>query len=237
MKVNISYQTLQVPPPFAFAYTLNLEWLNERLTATYHLEFLDRDTLSPEEIAAEGYSEDDDFSWSGELDQTWAELLQAQLADVDLQDESEDMNVYLFMEITDEESNEESGHAEPVDEWDMRLQEVIQAIYEKAGVEEPLKMTIQWMSGKDLDKYKIQGSFVDRSASINGQNMDWETLHDLMRSVYEADFEEAKPKKSPTKDGIWVDLDQSGQFFHLDTLAQKSDIEAIENILGQVSTM
>ena len=93
MNVKISYQTLQLPPPFAFAYTLDLIFQEDRLDISYELEFMNRDQISLEEIEEEGYSEDDDFNWKGSLGKVWVDNLQNDLSQIELEDESEEFNV------------------------------------------------------------------------------------------------------------------------------------------------
>ncbi len=128
MKVKISYQTIQLPPPHAFAYTLELVFKPKKLEIKYNLEFLNREEVTAEELEEEGYSDNDDFSWSGELGEAWVNDLQQDLMDAELEDESDDFNIYLHIEISDGEENV-SGLALLAEDWDYRLQELIQAIY------------------------------------------------------------------------------------------------------------
>ncbi|RED93883.1 hypothetical protein [Marinoscillum furvescens] len=205
MNVKISYQTLQLPPPHAFAYTLDLSFVNDEVQIAYELEFLNRDDISREEIEAEGFSENDDYKWEGTLGNEWASLLHESLQNIELEDESEDFNIYLHVEMS-ENGETRDGMVVLAEEWDYKLQELIQAIYEKAGIEKPLKMLIQAIAGNQRAFYEVSGSFEKRAARINKTEISWEALHDLMADIYTIDFDQ-EPVKSPTKDGLWVDPD------------------------------
>ena len=54
MNVKVSYQTLQLPPPFAFAYTLDLTFSEDQIDISYALEFMNREDITLEEIEEEG---------------------------------------------------------------------------------------------------------------------------------------------------------------------------------------
>lgn len=230
MNVKISYQTLQLPPPFAFAYTLDLTFQKEELQVSYELEFLNRDQISLEEIEEEGYSENDDFSWKGSLGKVWVDNLQEDLAQIELEDESEDFNIYLHVEF----DNGNQGLAVLAEDWDYRLQELIQAIYEKAGLEAKLQMKVLHIAGNKRAFFEIEGSFEKLSGTVNKKPIDWEELHLLMEDIYTIDFDE-EPVTKPEKDGLWIDPDGTDNYQLFDQQAGPKAKSIINRILERLA--
>lgn len=222
MNVKISYQTLQLPPPHAFAYTLDLAFGENEVAITYELEFLNRDDITKEEIEEEGFSEDDDYKWNGTLGAEWAAMLKESLEAIELEDESEDFNIYLHVEINDGDERRD-GMVVLAEEWDYKLQELIQAIYEKAGIEKPLALLCMAIEGNQRSFYEVKGSFEKRTAWVNKTEISWEALHDLMADIYTIDFDQEAVKK-PEKDGLWIDPDgDSGYQRFEDQAGPKAD--------------
>lgn len=207
MNVKISYQTLQLPPPFAFAYTLDLTFSNDQINISYALEFMNRDQISLEEIEEEGYSENDDFNWEGSLGKVWVDNLQNDLDQIELEDESEDFNTYLHLEFEDGRE----GLAVLAEDWDFRLQELIQAIYEKAGVEARLIMKLINIDGNERSFYELEGSFENLSGKVNNHAIDWDEFHLLIEDIYTIDFEGDTVRK-PEGNGLWIDPDGAGNY-------------------------
>ncbi len=229
MNVKISYQTLQLPPPFAFAYTLDLTFHDNGLDLSYALEFMNREELSLAEIEAEGYSENDDFSWNGNLGKVWSENLWNDLSQIELEDESDAFNVFLHLEFDDERQ----GQAVLAEDWDYRLQELIQAIYEKAGVEATLLMKLLHIEGRERTYYELTGSFENLSGAVNQKPIDWEDLHRLVEDIYTIDFEE-KPVGTPNQDGLWIDPDGSGNYQLFEKQAGAKAEEIKQRIIDQL---
>lgn len=229
MNVKISYQTLQLPPPLAFAYTLDLDFKSNELIIKYALEFLNREDITLEEIEEEGFSENDDFSWEGTLGKEWVDNLKDDLEQIDLEEVSEDFNIYLHVEI----DNDYSGLAVLAEDWDYRLQELIQAIYEKAGVEDKLKMKILNLEGNTKEYFELEGSFVDRSGKINNKVMDWDELHQLMSDIYTIDFDGESTDK-PSANGLWIDPDGQSGFQQFEPQAGPKATNIKKRILGHL---
>lgn len=61
------YDTGSVPPPFNYSQLLEGTFEPGALAIRYRLTYNFRDTLTPAEIAAQGYSENDDIDWSTRL--------------------------------------------------------------------------------------------------------------------------------------------------------------------------
>ena len=214
MNVKVSYQTLQLPPPFAFAYTLDLTFSEDQIDISYALEFMNREDITLEEIEEEGYSENDDFNWEATLGKVWVDNLMNDLDQIELEDESEDFNTYLHVEFEDGRE----GLAVLAEDWDFRLQELIQAIYEKAGVEAKLQMKILHIEGNQRSFYEVEGSFENLSGSVNKKPIDWEELHLLVEDIYTIDFD-GEVFDKPESTGLWIDPDGSGNYQLFDSQA------------------
>lgn len=227
MQVNISYQTLHLPPPYAYAYTLFLDFEREHLKVNFELEYLNRDELNDEEILDEGYSLEDKFNWTGLLDHAWNEALETPIANAPLQKETEEeINTWIFFDII----NQKSGMVTNPDEWEYRLQELIQAIYEKSGLEKPLKMKfIDRVNGKGT-YYELTGSFSTRSCTINNKLISWQRMQTLMNEVFSMEFEEEWVVK-PEEDGLWIDPDGASGYQGVHQMASKKAEIIKKNIL------
>ena len=53
MKLTLSYQTQQLPPPFAYATVITIDESNDQIFVTFSLEYLDRASVSDDELRAE----------------------------------------------------------------------------------------------------------------------------------------------------------------------------------------
>lgn len=235
MKVKVSYQTLVLPPPHSFAYTLDLEFLDHELKIDYNLEFLNRDEVTLEEIEEEGYSANDDFKWSGTLGREWVEDLADDMLQAELEEENEELDVYLHLEIN-HNGETDSGLAVMAEDWDYRLQELIQAIYEKAGIEKPLLLKIIHIQGGQRSYDEVKASFEHKSAKINSKDISWEDLHEVMSQVYIVEYDGESTEK-PTKDGLWIDPDGESGYFKFDTENNKEIIKAKNSLLDLIKRL
>lgn len=204
MIVNISYQTLHLPPPYAFAYTLDMEFGKE-LNVAFSLEYLNRDTMTEEEIISEGYTADDDFQWSGTLSDVWVKELKADLSDIDLTKPKDTDPIWIYVR-----NDYKEGNVSSLEEWDFRLQEVIQAIYEEAGKELLLKIKFIYISGSKSEFYELNGSFAERTCKVNKKKLAWQEMQSLLSKIFSLDFD-TEPVTDPKEDDLWIDPDgQSG---------------------------
>lgn len=225
MKVKISYQTLLLPPPFAFGHTLDLVFENDELHIVYELEYLNRDTINKEEIESEGYSLDDDFKWEGTLGKVWSDEFLPLLENIELQPNNNNENIWMHFKIS-EGDLEKSGLVKDVELWDFKTQELIQAIYEKAKIELPLEMTFVQKSGESSTKYIVKGAFENRESSVNGKQVSWKEMQDVAETIFSMEFDD-EPVKKPNSDGLWIDLSGEGD------LCQVKGNRALNNkILG-----
>lgn len=220
MKVIVSYQTLQLPPPYSFAYTLDINIDNDQVLINLDQEYLNRDTLSEEEILNEGFTLDDNFSWKGTLGKVWADYLGKLFEDVTLQDVSSDEGLYIHMAI----GNGKPGMVLDTDFWDYELQEVVQAIYEAAKRESMMHLDFAFIDDGGQREITLDASFENRKARVDGdQSLSWDDLRKIMSLVYNEEYEENSSKK-PASDGIWVDFDGQGDFYKVSSKSVQSEL-------------
>jgi len=192
--------------------------LKEGIAVTFHHEYLHRDQISQEEIAEEGFSADDDFSWSGKLPAIWIDVLKELLASTStLQDLSEDQfqDSYLFLDL-DDVPDLESGYPANGGDWQYKAEEVIQAIYEVSGKEKPFYLAILDQSRDQ--KIEIHAVFAERSLTLerNGQKetKPWSLLSQLLLVLENLELPEEKAK--PARKGTWLTFDQQAYLRLLD---------------------
>lgn len=230
MILSISYQTLTTPPPFALGYTFKLTF-EKTLLVEFELEYLNREEVTQEELEAEGFTENDSFNWTGELGKAWLNRVQNKIGPEKLADISSEMDTWLFFRL---ERDQETTQGHPVNqaEWEFILQELMQAVFEKAGREAPFSLSLLHIDGQGKKLHTFTGKFETLSASIDGKEVAWEKLTALMGAIYAFDAEE-KVEKNPKKSGIWLDTDGSGYFQQLIQGSNKKI--KIEEILRLIS--
>ena len=65
--VAVDYATGSIPPPFNHTFALSGHFEGSDLVVRYEVQYLFREGMSSEDLAAQGYSEDDDLLWEGRL--------------------------------------------------------------------------------------------------------------------------------------------------------------------------
>ena len=209
---------MQVPPPFAMAYTISLD-IKETCQVSLNIEYLDREELEEDEIYDEGFTLDDDFEWAGELGKNWAVILENYFNDVPISPKSEDLNHWLYVE-TNNEGNKTTGHiARPLEHLNF-LQQIVQACLEKAKREAPLMLELIVVSNSSKSHFKVRATFVEREFTINDKAKSWSDLEQLMSIIYFDEPEETKPSKRPNKEGYWIDYTAEGLYFKMKKLKE-----------------
>lgn len=209
--LNISFLTLQIPPPFAHGYTMTIYKNGETWEVKFQLEYLQRDSLEEEEILEEGFTGDDDFSWTGKLPEVWVQELDRLLQRTKYASERlEGAPNHLFLEYV---NNGKSGFPENFQEWEYLLEELIQAIYELAERELPFMLHLMNIKqGVDL---KLQAKFANRSFMLKGGKhpFPWDQLKVVLGQIENLDINEV-PKAKPGTKGYWLTFDGE-QYFEI----------------------
>lgn len=219
--INIKFQTSALQPaPYAYALQLDLkEGKNKTLAYDLDIEFLDRDSLTEEEILEEGFTLSDDVQVNGQLPQTWLEALKILLSrtektDKDELEESEDL-WYL-------DTGKDQFYPKNVRQWADFTEQIRQAILEDSGLEKPLEITLVEISAAGKTTTVIKGSFARQTLVVekegNRKSLKWTQLNAILRDLYsgDLDYEQAttRQKNAPGiylnfGDEYWFELGKS----------------------------
>lgn len=220
-RLQIRYQTARsLPAPYAYFYTLTTHPVaSTALQIDLAITYPDRDDIDDDELIAEGFTRDDDFSWSGRLPKAWLDSMTNLIAKTRLQPLDEDSldDDDDFWDMTIEaDGGTKQGMPANADDWHYLIQELVQATYEATGRERPFELIYLNLSSQQGDQeVQLTASFAERTVSIlNRQNrrertqtLPWASLQRIMSKVYEHDF---KPEQAqlnrPKRDGHWLNL-------------------------------
>ncbi|WKN40449.1 hypothetical protein [Tunicatimonas pelagia] len=217
-QLEISFETLSIPPPYSHAYAFTLTFDANELYLQYNLEYTGRDELSKEEIWEEGFSDNDNFKWEGHLPPVWRNTLLAAWKGTHLVSEekyAEPLQNGLFIAATLVDGQQTSGIPDELEDWEYLLQELTQAVYEAAQREYPLRIRyVEWFSQKAELQLVITIHFRERSLKIIRQqeqqqrerNLPWAEVKPLMSTLYQLDFNTPEAQtKMPTRPGKYLD--------------------------------
>jgi len=214
---EIKYETeSSIPGPYAHFYHLRAAFdADTLLRVEYQLHYLDRESLSEEEIIGEGFTMNDNFSWKGSLPGIWNEVIRKLFADTALRPGNGSKND-AFFEVTVEDTQGSKEEGEPVNrtEWEYTAQEMVQAIYEIAQREMPLQLQYKKVeTDGTYKKVSLTLQFSTRQVDIGQENTagktkfsaEWHQLKGLLRTVYMPDYHPAQAQtKEPDKPGSFI---------------------------------
>lgn len=64
---EVHFQTGSIPPPFDYIYQLQVAFDADAMEVTYQVQYQLRDGMTDAELAAKGYSKNDDIDWTGRI--------------------------------------------------------------------------------------------------------------------------------------------------------------------------
>lgn len=219
--LNIRYQTARsLPAPYAHFYTLSARPVfNDYLQVDFSITYLDRDSVDEDELIAEGYTNNDDFSWSGRLGLTWqqavAELVDKTELEPFTEEQLGDDDDYFELTIEQADDSTRAGRPRRRDDWTYLAQELIQAAYEGGGREQAFELTYLDASREGDTELFMRASFVERNVKIeqtqnrqkSTKTLPWSELQRIMSTVYKADYEANEPQlQRPRRSGQWLNL-------------------------------
>ena len=220
--LHIRYQTARsLPAPYAYFYTLGLKPVaNNALQVDLAITYPDRDDIDDDELIAEGYTRDDDFSWSGQLPKAWLETVANLAGKTRLhplnEDELDENDDFWDITIDLEGGGRKQGKPAKPDDWQYTIQELIQAAYEALGRERPFELTYLNLNGRQSNfELRLTASFAKRTVSVvtsedqkeQTKSLPWSTLQHVMSSVYNHDYDPDEAQlKRPQRDGHWLNL-------------------------------
>lgn len=207
--INIKFQTSALfPAPFAYALQLDLK-ASDRKTLVYDLdiEYLDRDTLTEEEILEEGFTLSDDVKVKGELPQVWLEevklfLSKTEKTDKDELEESEDL-WYL-------DTGKDQFYPKNVRQWAEFTEQIRQAILEDNGLEKPLEITLTEISAAGKKTTVIRGSFARKTLIVEKEgtrkSLNWNQLNTVLRDLYTELHFDLATTRLKNAEGIYINF-------------------------------
>lgn len=221
-QLQIRYQTARsLPAPYAYFYTLTARpAASGPIQVDVAITYPDRDDIDDDELMAEGYTRDDDFSWSGRLPDSWRQAITSLVDKTRLQPLDEDAlgedDEFWAMHIESDNRPAQVGRPRNADDWQYLLQELIQATYESGDREHPFELTYVETGGQTNDfELRLMASFANRTVQVltvqdrreQTRTLPWATLQTVMSEVYAHDYDpdEAQPKR-PTRAGQWLNL-------------------------------
>ncbi len=223
--VEISYFTPDLPPPYAYNYLLTAAIDKEGLKVKFRLEYIDREELEEEEILAEGFTLDDDFSFEGNLPVVWKNELLTQLDKTSfLKGNPEQYPIHLKLKTAGETYE---GYPSDYNNWEYFLQELVQGIFEAGMKERPLELYFRSIDHKrQQEAITLKASFLSRTAVRSTENsgkttdstISFKELKKILKAVYMPDYIQEKAQtKSPEKpgkyinpgDGLWYEFGKS----------------------------
>lgn len=213
-RLDIHYETLTLPPPYAYAYGIQLKW--EKRTADVELtwKYTDRDELSEEEVLEEGFTPDDDFHWQGQLPSVWVPVLNTLIDATELLPASATHGTLLTVAVADTQGNTSSGTPNNLQQWEYQLQELVQAVYEASQREHPLRIRYIDQRPSNATSITIEASFLHRrlvstlrqGSKTTTQEVPWHELQTLLPVLYLPDYDiEQSVATQPRKPGRYID--------------------------------
>jgi hypothetical protein len=231
---SIKYQTAEVvPAPFSYAIEISGEIVfNQELELSFELTYLDRNPLTLEEIEEEGFTENDNFQWKGSLPKIWNDILLGNLKS------SKPMTISLLGEVQDFweiKLDTKTFYPANIEDWKYLVEEIQQAVFEKAGRELPMKLSFLKIEQQQNRLYTIEASFEKREIILQKFNatqpifLDWNELNYILKNIYSCDFIEEKVEaKIPTQNGNFLNL--GDEFWFEFGKSIKGNLKKIEQI-------
>lgn len=220
MKITLSYQPQQLPPPFAYAAVMQLQTDNgEMIDVQFNLEYLDRDELSDDELRAEGFTRDDNFGWKGKLSSNWKADVENLTTQTFETTPHPDTYLHVHVDGTDYNFPKEIEYAE------ILFQELMQGILEQAKIEAPLELELKF----DKESAELCWCFAERTIDLNGKTSTrWKTGRTLLKTIYCLDFEKTKAHKKAVSRSVNIG---DGKWYEITNQALLSELEQLVNSL------
>ncbi len=213
-KLTIHFETsAQLPPPYSYRYTLVLIPVGTSLNANLQLTYTYRDELDADEIEAEGFTDNDDYQWKGDLEKVWRDELEKVLSRTRLDEGSIQEEAADFLTLEWETETIKRGTPRNTEDWQYLAQELLQAIYETSEKERPFELHILDTTSQGTREAVLTASFRSRSAQIkrivDGKSSlrfyPWQDLPSLMEVLYAADWlTDIAATQKPKRNGLYL---------------------------------
>ncbi len=182
-----------IPAPYHFEALFEFKSFgNDKLELSLHVQYVEREDFSSEELIAEGLSVEDKFEWSGDLPIIWKNRLALSFSKYKSGScDPKDAEPFIAIEA----ANSSTYVPRFLDFEENLIQELMQAIYEVAGKEYPLFLGFQFKDENDTwNKYQGEMSFANLNFTYSNSSgqvetiSDWDKLQDIVNIVFIAEF-------------------------------------------------
>lgn len=182
-----------IPAPYHFEAIFEFKsFENDKLELSLHVQYVEREDFSSEELIAEGLSVEDKFEWSGDLPIIWKNRLALSFSKYKSGScDPKDAEPFIAIEA----ANSSTYVPRFLDFEENLIQELMQAIYEVAGKEYPLFLGFQFKDENDTwNKYQGEMSFANLNFTYSNSSgqvetiSDWDKLQDIVNTVFIAEF-------------------------------------------------
>lgn len=182
-----------IPAPYHFEALFEFKsFTNDSLELSLHVQYLDREDFSNEELISEGLSIEDKFEWSGELPIIWKNRLALSFSKY-RSGTCDPKDAEPFIAI--ESANSSTFVPRFLDFEENLVQELMQAIFEVAGKEYPLFLGFQFKDENNTwNKYQGEMSFATLNFTYTNSSgqletiTNWDKLQDIVNTVFIAEF-------------------------------------------------
>jgi hypothetical protein len=218
---SLKFQTAEnLPAPYAHAIEINGKIEQNQvgeipqLILSFELTYLDREDFSEEELLEEGFSLNDNFTWSGTLPKVWSDIVFGNLKSAKV---LEIKSLEPHQEFWQIDFENKTFYPKDTEQFKYLLEELQQAIYEKAEREFPLKLSFLKNQAGDNVEVEINATFVDRQLSYKRtnlaegkteqKNLVWDEMNFILKNTFSGDFDATFALKSkPTFKGLFVNV-------------------------------
>jgi len=182
-----------IPAPYHFEALFEFKsFENDKLELSLHVQYVEREDFSSEELIAEGLSVEDKFEWSGDLPIIWKNRLALSFSKYKSGScDPKDAEPFIAIEAV----NSSTYVPRFLDFEENLVQELMQAIFEVAGKEYPLFLGFQFKDENDTwNKYQGEMSFANLNFTYSNSSgqvetiSDWDKLQDIVNTVFIAEF-------------------------------------------------
>jgi hypothetical protein len=178
------HSAADIPPPHAFHALIRISGDKKMAEIEFRREYTDREDLPADEIEAEGFGPDDDFSWKGNLPGFWLEETQKMVESSEWKSAG---NTQLLLSEPGTEN-----WLSPLQEkkWVRFAEELIQACLEEGGKELPMEMAFgELMKNNFFESLSLEWRFARREihAAVKGgtqaafSGRDWDDAEEQLK--------------------------------------------------------
>ena len=234
--ISVEYHYLELPAPYSYTKKLLFTISENALLVDYSMEYTDREDFSIEELEDEGFGENDNETWKGELNKDWTESLTL-LCSLKIGEKASSANECIVK--ADGIPIETYGQEH---RWDYFIQEITQTIYETAEWETPLMIRYCKKESGKAPIQTLQISFKNRNiirdlSLPTEKTIGWDATQTLLELYYLQEFKAGEhSNKIPNQAGIFTDPGD-GHWYNIDSSSSSLSKKQKERLLQQLSEL